>query len=329
MTTAVGERGPIGVLYEHPEWFEPMFAEFDRLGVPYDRLLAYDHSFDPAEPESPHVLVVNRMSPSAFMRGHAHAIPYTLEYLAHLEAISANVLNGLRAYSYEFSKVRQLGLLSRLGVLAPRSRVIYHAMQAVRAARALRYPVVIKPNIGGSGAGIRRFDDEEQLRSAAEEGELDHGLDGVALIHEYHPPVGGRINRVEVLGGRHLYALQVQLESPDSFNLCPADYCRTSASGAPDVAHASESLVRAVTPPQLVVENVLRVAEAAGIEVGGVEYLVSERDGKTYYYDINALSNFVADAPNVVGFDPVPLLVDFVMERAGLLQRATLAAVTG
>ncbi len=36
MTTAVGERGPIGVLYEHPDWFEPMFAEFDRLGVPYE-----------------------------------------------------------------------------------------------------------------------------------------------------------------------------------------------------------------------------------------------------------------------------------------------------
>ena len=34
------------------------------------------------------------------------------------------------------------------------------------------------------------------------------------------------------------------------------------------------------------------------------------------YYDINALSNFVADAANVVGFDPFVKLVDFLEERA-------------
>ncbi len=40
------------------------------------------------------------------------------------------------------------------------------------------------------------------------------------------------------------------------------------------------------------------------IDVGGVEYIIDDRDGQRYYYDINALSNFVADAPRVVGFDP-------------------------
>jgi hypothetical protein len=67
-----------------------------------------------------------------------------------------------------------------------------------------------------------------------------------------------------------------------------------------------------------VVEDVLRITAAAGIEVGGVEYLVNDRDGKVYYYDVNALSNFVADAPNVVGFDPFPRLVDYILERAGI-----------
>ena len=51
---------------------------------------------------------------------------------------------------------------------------------------------------------------------------------------------------------------------------------------------------------------------AAGIEVGGIEYLVDDCDGRRYYYDINALSNFVADAPRVIGFDPFPRLVDFL-----------------
>ncbi|HKI58942.1 MAG TPA: hypothetical protein VKA00_07000 [Trueperaceae bacterium] len=320
MTTASATEPTIGVFYEHPEWFEPMFAELDRRGVRYDRLLAHEHCFDPTERSSPYALVLNRMSPSAFRRGHARAIPYTLEYLAHLEAVGADVLNGYRAYRYEFSKTRQLGMLSRLGVRAPRARVVQHAGQAVGAARALRYPLVIKPNVGGSGAGIRRFDDEAELRDAVEEGDLALGLDGVALMQEYHRPAGGRITRVEVLGGRLLYAIELRLESPDSFDLCPADYCRVPAEGTPDGTAAVEPLARGVTPPRHVVETVLRIAEAAGMEVGGVEYLVSERDGATYYYDVNALSNFVANAPDVVGFDPFTTLVDFVLERAGLLR---------
>jgi hypothetical protein len=41
--------------------------------------------------------------------------------------------------------------------------------------------------------------------------------------------------------------------------------------------------------------------------------MVDDRDGKIYYYDINALSNFVADARQVIGFDPVVNLVDYLL----------------
>jgi hypothetical protein len=44
--------------------------------------------------------------------------------------------------------------------------------------------------------------------------------------------------------------------------------------------------------------------------------LVNARDGQAYFYDINALSNFVADAPNVIGFDPWTNFVDYIELRA-------------
>lgn len=299
---------PIGVFYEHPAWFEPMFAEFDRRGVPYERLLAFDHHHDPAERDGRYALLLNRMSPSAHTRGHGRAIPYTLHYLDHLEAIGTPVIGGLEAYRYEFSKARQLGLLARLGVRAPRAHAVDGGAAVLRAARRLTFPLVIKPNVGGSGAGIRRFDGSDELAEAARTGELDFGFDHSALLQEYHPPQGGSIVRVEVLGGRFLYAIRLRLETPDSFNLCPADYCRPGDPNRP---------VQGYQPPAEVIATVERIAREAGIEVGGVEYLDSERDGERYYYDINALSNFVADAPNIVGFDPFPKLVDFVLERSG------------
>jgi hypothetical protein len=35
---------------------------------------------------------------------------------------------------------------------------------------------------------------------------------------------------------------------------------------------------------------------------------------------MNALSNFMANAPDIIGFDPSPRLVDFLLVRAGLVR---------
>jgi hypothetical protein len=64
-----------------------------------------------------------------------------------------------------------------------------------------------------------------------------------------------------------------------------------------------------------------RIVAAAGIEVGGIEYVVDDRDGQIYYYDVNALSNFVADAPRVIGFDPFVNLVDFLIDEVAAERR--------
>ncbi|HSB81560.1 MAG TPA: hypothetical protein VLM91_22505 [Candidatus Methylomirabilis sp.] len=325
--TTNGRR--IAVFYEHPEWFKPLFSELDRRDVAYDRLLAHEHRFDPTEGRCPYDLIVNRMSPSAYTRGHTQAIFYTLQYMAHLKAIGANVLHGYDTYVYEFSKARQIGLLHRLGLRHPRARVINHAAQAPAAAEGLVFPVILKPNIGGSGAKIARFDTPEALREAALAGGMDLGIDGTALVQEYLPAEGNSIVRVEVLNGRFLYAIRLFLTA-DEFNLCPADYCRIPANGArPDMAGLADGVsgrgvpVEGTTPPAQVIQDVLRITKGAQIEVGGVEYLVNSRDGQVYYYDINALSNFVADAPRVVGFDPFPRLVDFLLQRAGLTSSVT------
>ena len=70
------------------------------------------------------------------------------------------------------------------------------------------------------------------------------------------------------------------------------------------------------------VDEALRVFEAGNIDVGGVEYLESERDGGIYIYDINSLSNFVTDAPNLVGFDPFDRFVDYLEKRLGWTNKA-------
>src|SRR6202162_1179680 len=146
--------GPIAIYYEHPDWFRPLFAELDRRDVPYVRVDATAHSYDPAETESPYSLVFNRASPSAFLRGHQQVTFHTLCWLRHLERIRVTLVNGPASYQMEISKALQLDVLQQLGLPYPRSRVINNAALAAEAARDLRFPVILKPNIGGSGAGI-------------------------------------------------------------------------------------------------------------------------------------------------------------------------------
>jgi glutathione synthase/RimK-type ligase-like ATP-grasp enzyme len=299
---------PIGILYEHPLWFEPLFAELDRRGVSYERIHAARHVFDPGEQTSGYSLLVNRMSPSAWTRGHADAIFHTLHYLAYLDEIGANVLNGHAAFEVETSKTRQCALFARLGIRYPRARAISHSSQAVAAARGLRYPVLVKPNVGGSGAGIQSFASPEELADS----EHELGLDGTGLVQEHLPADGESIVRIEILGGEFLYAIRLQL-LPGSFNLCPADYC--DLPGIADGVSGRGLPIERFDPPHDVVEDAKRIIAAAGMELGGVEYLVNERDGRPYFYDVNALSNFVANAPAVIGFDPFVDLVDFLERR--------------
>ena len=43
---------------------------------------------------------------------------------------------------------------------------------------------------------------------------------------------------------------------------------------------------------------------------------MSKADGQIYYYDVNATSNFVANAPAVLGFDPTARFVDYIVRVA-------------
>ena len=307
----------IAILYEHPEWFKALFAEFDRRGIGYEKLLAHEHHFDPAIRESPFSLVVNRMSPSAYTRGHDRGIHYSLQYLAYLKDIGANVLNGYDAFTYELSKAQQLNLFEGLGIKYPRSVVINHGRQALAAARDLDFPILIKSNVGGSGAGIQDYSSYDELATAVENDKIDLGPQHIALVQEYLPARGNNIVRVEILNGEFLYAIRLRL-SEGTFNLCPADYCDVPDASVADELSGLGPIVEGIRPPLEIIEAVKRIIKAAQIEVGGVEYLINDRDGKVYFYDINALSNFVADAPTVIGFDPFPKLVDFLLERAGI-----------
>jgi hypothetical protein len=310
----------VAVLYEHPEWFRPLFATLDRRGIDYQHLNAASLRWDPADVPA-FDLLVNRMSPSAYLRDHRHAIHAALHYLEFVAAADVPVINGPDAFRLEISKAAQLSLMHRLGVSYPRARVINDAAQALAASEGLRFPVVVKPNIGGSGAGIQRFESSAQLHAAVSEGRVNLGIDHTALVQEFLPARGGSITRIELLDRELLYAIRITPPAGFGFNLCPADICRddSPAQGGTAVeglcATKPAMQIEATHVPAGVLEQARAIAVAADLDICGIEYLIDDRDGRAYIYDINALSNFVTDAPRIVGFDPFERFADFLELR--------------
>jgi len=303
----------IAVYFEHPEWFRPLFAELDRRGTLYLKLDSSRHSYDVTEPQ-PYALLFNRMSASAYLREHAQGIFFTRDFLWHLENNGTRVINGSCAFGYEISKAAQLSLFNSLGVSFPRTRVV-NCLEKLRGhASEIGFPLLIKPNIGGRGAGIVRLDSEADFHRAIEAGQIGLGIDSTALVQEFVPARGGHIIRVETLDGKFLYAIKLFVTG-ENFNLCPAEICQTeNGEGAMCLADGGKPglKIEAYRPPPDIIAVIETIVASAEIDVGGVEYLIDSRDGRPLFYDINALSNFVADAPRILGFDPHSRLVDYL-----------------
>ena len=305
----------VGIVDEHPEWSRRLVAELESRDILVERIDHVDHGYDPRDRSCDWDVVVNRTSPSSHRRGHGRVLFYAEPLLAHLEAVGVPVINPLAAWRFEKSKALQIELFERLGVRYPRTLVVNGVGALCRAARAVRFPALLKPNVGGSGALIERFESAADLEARADT--LDFGPDGVALLQEYVEPRDGAIVRVEVLDGRMLYAIRI-VRRADQFNLCPADLCHTPATSvaACPVEAAPVLDISRYEPPREAVEQAIALTRAASIDVGGVEYLVGVDDGRIYVYDVNATSNFVADAPRVLGFDPFPAFADVIVRAA-------------
>ena len=294
----------LAILYEHPLWFQPLFAALDRRGISYEKILLTDHRFDPAASAPPAPVVLSRVAMSGFLREPEHGIFYAEALLDHWRRRGATVLNGAEAIAIDSSKARQLSLIASLGLGLPETRAVHRARDLVDAAEGMAYPLLVKANIGGSGTGIVRYSSRGELERSIGEGSVPESIDKVLLLQDYVPPRGGTILRIETLGGRFLYALEVE-SGGDSFDLCPADAC---------LAQPGRKAIgmRAVTPPADIVEAAERIAKAAHIDVGGVEVVIDDRDGTPRFYDINALSNFVANPIEVLGWDPHERLIDTI-----------------
>jgi hypothetical protein len=293
----------LAVFYEHPQWFEALFKTLDRRGLNWTPIEIQDHTFDPADTTLPAPVILNRLAMSSFLRQEEHALFYSMAALDHWEGLGARVINGPRVLAYDTNKARQLSLFRKAGLDTPKTRVAHRRADVPRLAAEIGYPVMVKVNVGGSGTGMIRYDTPEELEVAVADKLTPVGVDGVALVQEYITARDARVIRCEVLDGKLLYALALD-GAGSTFDLCPADVCMVDK---PTITLSE------FKPSAEITQAVETVAVMSGLDVGGIEYMIDDRDGQAKFYDLNAMSNFVAKPLEVLGWDPHDKLVDYLL----------------
>jgi glutathione synthase/RimK-type ligase-like ATP-grasp enzyme len=289
----------LAILFEHPAWFRPLFAALDARGV-YFSAFGPDGNWNPAYLEPPARVIFNRIAMSSFLRAGEHPIFHATALLDHWQRGGARIVNDAAVLALDSSKARQLSLIAKLGLAIPETRIVHRAADVEAAAATLAFPLVVKANIGGSGAGIVRFDSMDELRAAIANGGLPTSIDGVLLVQDYVPARNGTITRIETLDRDYLYAIEVA--GGGAFDLCPADVCQVGSAVTMTSVQAEPGLVTAAE----------LIARAARLDVGGVEVMIDDRDGIARFYDVNALSNFVARPLEILGWDPHERLADYL-----------------
>ena len=273
----------VHVLHENPEWMPPFAAAFAAEGVDWDETLVAGGSLDLAA-EPPPGVFWSRMSASAHTRGHTASAEHARALLDSLEAHGRRVVNGRAVLDLELSKVRQVALLRAAGIEVPRTIAVVggSADDVLAAVAAVGPPVVVKPNRGGKGLGVTRFDSVDELAAALTA--LDEPVDGVLLVQEYVEPARPRITRAEIVGGELVYAITADTER-GGFQLCPADACAVDGTPASLFALRTEPLPAGLTAAYET------FAVRYGLEVAGFEFLETA-DGRAVTYDVNTNTNY-------------------------------------
>ena len=302
----------IAFLYEHPSWSQSLIDTFKKRGVAIDVINIADTAFDTSVSEFNHDLVINRVNIMPSAQVHPRVAFQTLHFLSWLELCGTRVINGAKAHRIGSSKVLQNGVFSALDLEHPKGISVYVDSDIAKAADGVGYPLMVKPNIGGSGAGIQKYETPGQLNADVAARSIDLGIDGTGVIQSYIQS-DGYVYRVELIGGELFYSIRQPIQE-GVFNYCAADGCAAQEELDFCVAEGGRG-IESFDVPDTVFTAVKSIAEYCGADVVGVEYFLESPTGKPCYYDINPYSNFVANGEQLLGFSPEEKYVDFILSE--------------
>ena len=312
----------IHVIHENPAWLEPLARALDSEALPWRDWFLNHGVFDLSQPP-PEGVFYNRMSASSHTRDHRYSAELTASILAWLAGHGCRIVNGPRALDLEISKTRQYAALEAAGIRTPRTVLVAGKEHLVAAAR--RHfdggPVILKPNRGGKGVGVRLLQNAAALADYLDSADYEPPVDGLHLLQHHVRAPQPLITRAEFIGGRFLYAVEV--DTSEGFELCPADVCAVDDAFCP-AGPEGDGRPRAKFTIVDDIDAALKqryeaFLAANDIEVAGIEF-IADANGAAYTYDVNTNTNYNPDAESRAGRSAMTALARFLGDELKALR---------
>ncbi len=306
------------ILYENEDWIGATTAALEKTDVPYSLWHLMDGHYDTASvPEE--AVYFSKMSASAYTRGNSAAATHAAAIFSWLEQHERRIINGSGALKMEISKWHQANCLQAAGIHTPRSIAAFSKADVLHACDVLTPPYMLKPNCGGKGLGVQRFENKASLTSYLESDAYSHPEDGIWLLQETIQSATPTITRMEFVGGTFLYAVQVH--TGGGFELCPAEACNI------EEMKAASSCTLDATPDMFTIlpdfeHPLIAQCEAFlqqhGVQVAGVECM-EDVNGSCYVYDINTNTNYNPEAEAKAGVSGLSSLATYLKTQLAAL----------
>jgi|SRR5690625_21828 len=287
----------IYVLHENNDWTAHLEIALQKINAPYE-LWHINEGSIPLHDIPPEGVFFSRMSASAHTRGHRYAPELTGAIFAWLDQYGRKVFNGKEALALELSKVAQYAALEKEHIRTPKTIAAVGKKQIIEAGKSLQQlPFIIKHNRAGKGLGVHLFHSIAELKQHVNSEEFEPSIDGITLVQQYIDSPNDLITRVEFVGGKLLYAVNV--DTSEGFELCPAEACRVPSSCSVDESNTGLFSIRENVDENLIMayEQFLQKHQ---IHVAGIEF-IEDRKGNVYTYDINTNTNY---NPNIESEQP-------------------------
>jgi hypothetical protein len=300
----------IHVIHENATWLEPLAEALDAQALPWRDWFFDRGIFDLARPP-PDGVFYNRMSASSHTRDHRYAAELTAAVLAWLEGHGRRVVNGSRALDLEISKARQYAGLEAAGIRTPDTILVAGKEMLVAAARQhfAAGAFILKPNRGGKGLGVRLFYTADALDSYVEGLDYEPPVDGLHLLQEYVRAPVPLITRAEFVGGRFMYAVEVDTSA--GFELCPADACAIGDALCPAMDRPAAKFTIIDDIDAGLKSRYEAFLAANDISVAGIEF-VTDSGGSVYTYDVNTNTNYNREAEARAGRSAMAALAGYL-----------------
>ena len=314
------------IIHENEEWLIPLRKALEKFDVQYEEWLLDDMTIN-IDQSPPNGIFFSRMSASNYTRNHLHSNQSSNIILTWLENHNRRVINGTNVLKIEFSKVLQQLLLKQSGFKTPKTIVAVGINKIKEAASNLNvYPMIIKPNQGGKGFGVKLINTINELDEMLEDNLINSSKDDTWLLQEKITTNEEFITRMEFIGGNFIYSLKVF--SKNSFELCPADACEVDldqfcpVDETNDIKNSQPSFFIDDEPDKNLAKQLTIFLKKHQIEVAGVEF-IRNKDGVPIFYDINTNTNYNLNAEkqskvNKNGMEEIALFLKSELDKISI-----------